>query len=92
MLAAGVAYFVVNNTLVAAAVGAGHGHALLPLLRKDVTFQVATSSILLGLAPVAAHASNFSVAMLPLLLLPILGVHSNAQMALTGSARRCTTT
>ena len=45
-------------------------------------FQLATSSILLGLAPVAAHVGEFSVVMLPLLVLPILGVHSNAQMSL----------
>jgi diguanylate cyclase (GGDEF)-like protein len=82
MLAAGVAYFVVNNTLVAATVALDTGTPFFQLLREDVTFQVATSSILLGLAPVAAHASTFSVAMLPLLLLPILGVHRNAQMAL----------
>ena len=82
MLAAGVAYFVVNNTLVAVTVALDTGASVAEVLLEDVRFQIATSSILLGLAPVAAHASLFSVAMLPLLLLPILGVHRNAQMAL----------
>ncbi len=52
------------------------------MLGEDVRFQLATSSILLGLAPVAAHVGTFSVFMLPLLVLPILGVHSNARMSL----------
>jgi diguanylate cyclase (GGDEF)-like protein len=82
MLAAGLAYFVVNNTLVALTVALDTGAVIFEVLLEDVRFQIATSSILLGLAPVAAHASLFSVAMLPLLLLPILGVHRNAQMAL----------
>jgi diguanylate cyclase (GGDEF)-like protein len=82
MLAAGAAYFVVNNSLVALTVALDTGAPILEVLLEDVRFQLATSAILLGLAPVAAHASLFSVAMLPLLLLPILGVHRNAQMAL----------
>ncbi|HEU5000013.1 MAG TPA: EAL domain-containing protein [Lapillicoccus sp.] len=82
MLAAGAAYFVVNNSLVAVAVALDTRTPILEVLKDDVRFQLATSSILLGLAPVAAHASQFSVAMLPLLLLPILGVHRNAQMSL----------
>ncbi len=82
-LLAGVAYFVVNNGLVATVVGLSSGLSPSAVLKDDVRFQIATSSILLGLAPVTAHAANFSVFMLPLLLLPMLGVHSNAQMALS---------
>jgi diguanylate cyclase (GGDEF)-like protein len=81
-LLAGGAYFVVNNGLVATAVALSTGLSLTEVLADDVRFQLATSSILLGLAPVTAHAANFSVLMLPLLLLPMLGVHSNAKMAL----------
>ncbi len=81
-LLAGAVYFVVNNGLVATAVALSTGLALTEVLADDVRFQLATSSILLGLAPVTAHAANFSVIMLPLLLLPMLGVHSNARMAL----------
>ena len=81
-LLAGAVYFVVNNGLVATAVALSTGLALTEMLADDVRFQLATSSILLGLAPVTAHAANFSVFMLPLLLLPMLGVHSNARMAL----------
>jgi diguanylate cyclase (GGDEF)-like protein len=81
-LLAGVVYFVVNNGLVATAVALDSGLSPLEVLAEDVRFQIATSSILLGLAPVTAHAADFSVLMLPLLLLPMLGVHSNARMAL----------
>jgi diguanylate cyclase (GGDEF)-like protein len=81
-LLASVAYFAVNNGLVATVVALDSGISLLQVLGEDVRFQLATSSILLGLAPVAAHVGTFSVAMLPLLVLPILGVHSNAKMSL----------
>jgi diguanylate cyclase (GGDEF)-like protein len=81
-LLASVAYFAVNNGLVATAVAIDKGTPVLRVLGEDVRFQLATSSILLGLAPVAAHVGEFSVVMLPLLVLPILGVHSNAQMSL----------
>jgi diguanylate cyclase (GGDEF)-like protein len=81
LLASG-AYFVVNNGLVATVVALDAGIPVLKVLGEDVRFQLATSSILLGLAPVAAHVGAFSVAMLPLLVLPILGVHRNAQMSL----------
>jgi diguanylate cyclase (GGDEF)-like protein len=81
-LLASVAYFAVNNGLVATAVAIDTGTPVLRVLGEDVRFQLATSSILLGLAPVAAHVGEFSVVMLPLLVLPILGVHSNAQMSL----------
>jgi diguanylate cyclase (GGDEF)-like protein len=82
-LVAGAVYFMVNNGLVALVVSLNTGLSMMEVLSDDVRFQLATSSILLGLAPVAAHAGEFSVLMLPLLLLPILGVHRNAEMALT---------
>jgi diguanylate cyclase (GGDEF)-like protein len=81
-LLASVVYFAVNNGLVATAVAIDRGTPVLRVLGEDVRFQLATSSILLGLAPVAAHVGEFSVIMLPLLVLPILGVHSNAKMSL----------
>ena len=81
-LLASAVYFCVNNGLVATVVALDGGIPLLRVLGEDVRFQLATSSILLGLAPVAAHVGTFSVAMLPLLVLPIVGVHSNAQMSL----------
>jgi diguanylate cyclase (GGDEF)-like protein len=81
-LVATAVYFMVNNGLVATVVALDGGIPVLKVLGEDVRFQLATSSILLGLAPVAAHVGSFSVAMLPLLVLPILGVHSNAQMSL----------
>jgi diguanylate cyclase (GGDEF)-like protein len=81
-LLAGLVYFVVNNGLVATVVALDTGLPAAQVLGDDVRFQLATSSILLGLAPVAAHAGQFSVVMLPLLALPMAGVHSNARMAL----------
>ena len=79
---ASAAYFAVNNGLVATVVALDAGVPILRVLADDVRFQLATSSILLGLAPVAAHVGAFSVVMLPLLMLPILGVHRNAKTSL----------
>jgi len=81
-LAAGVAYFVVNNGLVAIAVGLDRGTSPLAVFVEDIKVQGATSTILLGLAPVAAVLAFFAPVMLLLLLLPILGVHYNAQLVL----------
>ncbi len=81
-LVAGATYFVVNNGLVAVVVALATGLPLREVLGDDVRFQLATSSILLGLAPVAAHAASLSVFMLGLLLLPLLGVLSNARTTL----------
>ena len=81
-LVAGLTYFIVNNGLVALVVALASGLTLGEVLSDDVRFQFATSSILLGLAPVTAHAASLSVFMLPLLLLPLFGVLSNARISL----------
>ncbi len=75
-------YFVVNNGLVAAAVSIDTGTSALAVIREDIRVQGITSAILLGLAPVAAHVVAYSPAMVLLLLLPIVGVHHNAQLVM----------
>jgi diguanylate cyclase (GGDEF)-like protein len=81
-LLAGGAYFILNNGLVALAVSLDSGASAWAMIREDIRVQGVTSAILLGLAPVAAQAATFSVLMLPLLLLPIIGVHHNAKLVL----------
>ena len=80
-LAAAATYFLVNNGAVAVVVGLDSGQRVLHVLREDVRVQSLTSSILLGLGPVAAVIADFSLLMVPLLVLPLIGVQHNAWIA-----------
>ena len=80
-LLAGLAFFVVNNGAVAIVVALDHGQSAVENLRTDIREQVLTSGILIGLAPVAAVAADFSLWMLPLLVLPLVGVGHHAWIA-----------
>jgi diguanylate cyclase (GGDEF)-like protein len=78
---AAVVFFAVNNGAVAAVVALDQRQAVLEVLREDVRVQSMTSSILLGLAPVAVVVAHFSLWMLPMLVLPLLGVQHSAWVA-----------
>ena len=80
-LAAAATYFLVNNGAVAIVVALDSGQRVLHVLREDIRVQSLTSSILLGLGPVAAVIADFSLLMLPLLVLPLIGVQHNAWIA-----------
>ena len=80
-LLAGVAFFLVNNGAVAGAVALDQGRSALTVLAGDLRVQGLTSSILIGLAPVAAIAADFSLLMLPLIALPLVGVQRSAWIA-----------
>ena len=80
-LLAAAAYFLVNNGTVAIVVALDSGQNPLAVLREDVRVQGMSSSILLGLAPVAAVAADFSPFVIPLLVLPLVGVQHNAWIA-----------
>ncbi len=77
----GVVFFAVNNGAVALVVALDQRLSVVDLLREDVRVQGMTSSILLGLAPVAVVVSGFSLLLLPLLVLPLLGVQHSAWVA-----------
>ncbi len=80
-LVAGLAFFIVNNGAVALVVALDHGQSAVENLRTDIKEQVLTSGILIGLAPVAAVAVEFSLWLLPLLVLPLVGVRHHAWSA-----------
>ncbi|MFN8078906.1 MAG: EAL domain-containing protein [Kineosporiaceae bacterium] len=80
-LAAGVTFFVVNNGAVALAVALQAGRSALAVIEGDLRAQGLTSVILIGLAPVAAMASRYSVMVLGLVALPLVGVQRNAGIA-----------
>ncbi len=80
-LAAGIVFFVVNNGLTGIVVALWLDRPIVPLLRDDVRFQLSTSGVLLSFAPVVIVALDFSLLMLPLMLLPIAAVHRSAKLA-----------
>jgi diguanylate cyclase (GGDEF)-like protein len=78
---AGVVFFVVNNGAVGLVLALDQRVGVVGLLVEDVRVQGMTSSILLGLAPVAVVVADFSLWLLPMLVLPLLGVQHSAWVA-----------
>lgn len=75
VLAAGVAFFLVNNTLPGIASALADHEPVLPHLREDVVFQASTAAVLLGLAPMVLVAAHDSLALVPLLFLPLAAIY-----------------
>ena len=81
-LIAGLVFFVVNNGLTGAVVAIALDRPILPHLREDVRIQLSTSGVLLSFAPVVVIAAEFSLALVPLMLMPIIAVHRSADLAI----------
>ena len=75
---AAVAYFVVNHFLVGQAVALYERSPLLPVLRSDLAYQILVNAALLSLAPLAVVVMDRSVALIPLFVLPLIAVYTNA--------------
>jgi diguanylate cyclase (GGDEF)-like protein len=80
-LGAGLVFFVVNHGLVGTAVALAAGESVSAHLRAETRFQLSVSGLLVCLAPVVLVVLDFSLLLLPLLLLPIAAVHTSAQLA-----------
>jgi diguanylate cyclase (GGDEF)-like protein len=80
-LLAGLAFYVVNSGLTSIAFGMASGTRLQAQLRTDLRWQLASSTMLLGLAPVVAQAVLWSPVLLPFLLFPVIFVHRSADLA-----------
>jgi diguanylate cyclase (GGDEF)-like protein len=81
-LVAGVVFFLVNNGLTGAVVAIALDRPLVRHLRDDVRVQLSTSGVLLSFAPVVVVAADFSLALVPLMLMPIVAVHRSADLAI----------
>ena len=82
ILVGGCAFFLVNNSLAGTASALAADLPLYRTLVEDSTEQAWTAAMLLGLAPVVALTADFSVVLLPWLLLPIVAVYRGGQAAL----------
>jgi diguanylate cyclase (GGDEF)-like protein len=78
---AALAFFLVNSGLTSTAIALSRGSRLPNQLRHDMRWQIASSSMLLGLAPVVAQAELWSPVLLPFLLFPIFVIHSSTTLA-----------
>src|SRR3954471_20536225 len=80
-LAASLAFFLLNNGLTGIAVAVAIREPVRHLVMDDLRSHLPTAGVLLALAPVAAQALAWSVAALPLLLVPLIAVHRSARLA-----------
>jgi diguanylate cyclase (GGDEF)-like protein len=82
LAAAAFAYFGVNNGLVWGALALLRHRSLLETVREDVAFQFAVHMTLVGLSPLVAVVMAYRWQLLPLFLLPLISIRSNAAGAL----------
>src|SRR3954466_14244015 len=80
-LAASMAFFLLNNGLTGIAVAVAIREPVRHLVMDDLRSHLPTAGVLLALAPVAAQSLAWSVAALPLLLVPLIAVHRSARLA-----------
>ncbi|MEJ7788176.1 MAG: EAL domain-containing protein, partial [Solirubrobacteraceae bacterium] len=74
--AAALTLFACNNVLVSIVSALKQRISVLAHIRHDLPFQAAIALLLLGMSPVVVLVSEFSLWLLPLLLLPMIAVHS----------------
>jgi diguanylate cyclase (GGDEF)-like protein len=78
---AGLAYFVVNDLLVARAVAWHEERPFVEVVLRDLAYQGLTTGALLALSPLVCVVAERSVGLLPLLLLPLFAVHKTAALS-----------
>jgi diguanylate cyclase (GGDEF)-like protein len=82
IVAAALIFHALNSTLVAGAIALAERIAFLRYLAQDLFLQASTAGLLLGLSPVLVIAADFSLAVLPLLFLPLLAIHRGGRQAI----------
>ena len=75
------AFFVLNNGLTGVAVALATRMPVRRLVLADYRSHLPTDGVLLALSPVVAQALAWSVAALPLLMVPLIAVHRSARLA-----------
>jgi diguanylate cyclase (GGDEF)-like protein len=72
---AGITFFLVNNGLAGAASALADDAQIVNHLLDDISFQASTAMVLLGLAPIVVVAADFSLVVLPLIMLPLGAIY-----------------
>ena len=76
VLFGGAVFFIVNNTLVATAIGLAQGRSIIAANVEGLDFQLLTTAATIALAPVLVILMDWSPFVLPLLLLPMVAVYA----------------
>jgi diguanylate cyclase (GGDEF)-like protein len=79
---AAAVYFVVNTALAGTAVALLRDADVVGYLRRDLSFQVLTSGLLLAISPVIVISASASLVLVPILFLPALAIYTSGKQAL----------
>ena len=82
IVAAALVFHALNSSFVAGAIALAEKIGFLRYLASDLFLQASTAGLLLGLSPVLVIAADFSIAVLPLLFLPLLAIHRGGRQAI----------
>ena len=82
IVAAALVFHALNSSFVAGAIALAERIGFWRYLASDLFLQASTAGLLLGLSPVLVIAADFSLAVLPLLFLPLLAVHRGGRQAI----------
>jgi len=75
IVVAAITFFACNSILVSIVSALSQGIPVLAHIRHDTPFQASIALLLLGMSPAVVIVSDFSLWLLPLLLLPMVAVH-----------------
>ena len=84
----GAVFLLVNHVLVGVVVSLAAGTPIIGGLVEDLRVEVATSAMLLALAPVAVVIAEHALLLVPALLLPLVAVHRASRSEVEADARR----
>jgi diguanylate cyclase (GGDEF)-like protein len=78
---AGFAMFLVNSTIVGTAIALYQGMPIRTYLRRDFGFGASTGMVLQCMAPIVVAAMEFSRALVPLFVFPVLAVYQGSRQS-----------
>jgi diguanylate cyclase (GGDEF)-like protein len=82
LILAAVVFFLVNYTVMGIALALAEDVPIRKFLHRDFLFQAGTTGVLLSLSPIVVAASDDTLLLVPLLLMPIAAVHKCASILL----------
>jgi len=82
IVVAALVFHALNSIFVAGAISLAERLGFLKYLAQDLFLQASSAGLLLGLSPVLVIAADFSLAVLPLLFLPLLAIHRGGRQAI----------
>ena len=82
IVAAALVFHALNSSFVAGAIALAERIGFWRYLASDLFLQASTAGLLLGLSPVLVITADFSLAVLPLLFLPLLAIHRGGRQAI----------